>query len=475
VGEAYPLFQPTFNRSIQVEARDERLTSDAGLILLREVGERLGIFEWLAAHLDDRRAAGRCEYSLIKLLRTRLVALSAGYTEQSDVERLSHDTAFLLATASTRGDAPARGGRTASQPTLSRLVAAVGDLENVSALRESLAVLAGRSIRASGTPPVSVVLDVDSLPIEVHGHQDLSAYNGHYRYRCFHPLCASLGEYGDITGLWLRGGEVHTAAMADEMIIEAVELVERHIAPVRAVRLDAGFPSEHLLNVFEARGLPYLARLRKNARLLRCREKVHMPMRVPPADEPLIRFEDLEYQAESWSWPRRVVYVHINEPGDMVGRGFFIVTSMTTAEISPEDLLHLYRRRGCAEDAMGQWVRAVRPMLSSASRPKKTYRGRPIGEECELIDPTDANEGALLLSALASNLLAALRRPLIAATGKGWHLDKVRERVCKVGARFTFSGRRVIMAIAGTARLIWRVLWVEIEKIRLQPPPCPDG
>jgi hypothetical protein len=86
--------------------------------------------------------------------------------------------------------------------------------------------------------------------------------------------------------------------------------------------------------------------------------------------------------------------------------------------------------------------------LSSANRPKQTYQGRPVHNACELfdtIDTIDANE---------ASLLSARRRPLPAATGKSWHIYKVRERICKVGARFTFSGRRVVMAIAGTARAI---------------------
>ena len=124
---------------------------------------------------------------------------------------------------------------------------------------------------------------------------------------------------------------------------------------------------------------------------------------------------------------------------------------------------------------MGPRIRAVPQHLSSANRPNQTTQGHPIHNECELIDTTDSNEANLLLSVLAANILSALRRPLAAATGESWHLDKVRERICKVGARFTFSGRRVVMAIAGTARAIWRALWAEVEKIRLHPRPCPDG
>jgi hypothetical protein len=143
----------------------QTLISAAGLIFLREVGERLGIFERLASHLDDRRADSRSEYSLIKPLPTRLVALSAEYT-QGGRGAAQPRRDVQAGCGGDRCDAPARAGKTTSQPTPSRLIATVGDLENVNALWESLAALAARSIRASGTLPAAVVLDVDSLPIE---------------------------------------------------------------------------------------------------------------------------------------------------------------------------------------------------------------------------------------------------------------------------------------------------------------------
>ena len=54
MGEAQEwLFEPTFNRSIKVRQKDQRLTSDAGVLLLREADHRLGLVESLAQGMTD--------------------------------------------------------------------------------------------------------------------------------------------------------------------------------------------------------------------------------------------------------------------------------------------------------------------------------------------------------------------------------------------------------------------------------------
>lgn len=73
------LFEPTFNRSIKVRQKDQRLTSDAGVLLLREADHRLGLVASLAKRMTDPRDPTRVRYTLIELLRERLYALAQGY------------------------------------------------------------------------------------------------------------------------------------------------------------------------------------------------------------------------------------------------------------------------------------------------------------------------------------------------------------------------------------------------------------
>ena len=73
MGEAQEwLFEPTFNRAVKVCASDDRITSDAGLILLREADHRLGLTEWLAQQLADPRRQDLIRYQLVELLRERV-------------------------------------------------------------------------------------------------------------------------------------------------------------------------------------------------------------------------------------------------------------------------------------------------------------------------------------------------------------------------------------------------------------------
>ncbi len=174
MGEAHHLPGVTFNRSIRIEARPERMSSDGGSLLQREIGERLGVFAWLALHLEDGRDQDMVTHPFEELLRTMLLLLAQGWRDQDDADALRDDPAFRLSVSERRGQSSLREAEDApdglaSQPTLSRLVTGLAGPANRQGLRRALVVLAGRRIRAQGGPPKEgMVLDFDSLPREVH-------------------------------------------------------------------------------------------------------------------------------------------------------------------------------------------------------------------------------------------------------------------------------------------------------------------
>ena len=131
-------------------------------------------------------------------------------------------------------------------------------------LREGLQRLAGWRLKAMGgwRRPKTLVIDIDSLPVEVHGEQPGSAWNGYYHRRVYHPIVASAGETGDILDLRLREGQVHTADGGLEFVLEVLERAERHLCGKAAVRFDAGYPGEPLMAALEERGTHYVARVR---------------------------------------------------------------------------------------------------------------------------------------------------------------------------------------------------------------------
>ena len=107
MGEAQStLFALEFNRSIQVEARGERLTGDAGGLLLREVLSRLGLEELFERNLIDPRHPALITHPQIELLRTQLLLLAQGWQDADDATSLRDDPVFRLGVSNRRGTAP---------------------------------------------------------------------------------------------------------------------------------------------------------------------------------------------------------------------------------------------------------------------------------------------------------------------------------------------------------------------------------
>jgi hypothetical protein len=111
---------------------------------------------------------------------------------------------------------------------------------NRTTLRQSLLEVAARRTQAMrGHRLRHLTVDVDSLPIEVHGHQPGSEYNGHYHARIYHPLVASLGDTGDLLDVRLRKGAAHTAEGALDFILPLLDRVEEKLCQVAAARIEA--------------------------------------------------------------------------------------------------------------------------------------------------------------------------------------------------------------------------------------------
>ena len=123
--------------------------------------------------------------------------------------RCGHDPAFRLAVSSAAGMTPLGGPGLASQPTLSRFTAMMAAPDNLKVLREAVLELAGRGVQAqnAGKRLPKVTLDVDSLPIEVHGHQPKAEWNGHYNARIYHPLITSIAEDRRHAGCTAESGQ----------------------------------------------------------------------------------------------------------------------------------------------------------------------------------------------------------------------------------------------------------------------------
>lgn len=488
MGKTLQLFPsaPQFNGSLRIETRAEHLTSEAGAVIQREIIERIGIVRWLDERIKDPRNPLLITHPLAELLTTALILRGQGWRDQDDADTLRDDPVFRLAVSKRKGlsaltQRPAREdgqplGKNpmvpdglASQPTLSRLDRVLSDVDNRRVLRDGLLELAASRIKAGrrGRRLRNVTLDVDSLPIDVHGHQPGAKYNGYYHGTVYHPLVASIAETGDLLDVVLREGNVHTAEGALGFIAALIDRVEKSLCQVANVRFDAGLPEDGLLSHLETRNTGYVARVKNNAVLNRmATPHLTRPPGRPPS-EPRTWFHEMTYKAESWSRTRRVVLVVMEREGELLLHHFWLLTNWPLAQLPAADLLALYRERGTAEAHQGEWKDVFDPALSSSPRPKTTYAGDEPAKRYPAGDSFAINEVRLLLDALAYNVLHVGRVLIEKATGEGWSLRRLRERVLRVAARVLVHGRRATLVIAAGHSHLWSSLWSKLMRLQL--------
>src|ERR1017187_3688050 len=177
-------FQLSFNASLKIDFQGSRVTSDGGLILVRELDERLGFGELIAQHLTDSRQGKNTQLPLADLLRQSLYSRIAGYEDVNDAERLSQDPTFRLIGSEKIWD---RGAALTSrlQTFETEMLA---EEENFAGLARINRELIGKAEAVDS--PQRVVLDMDSTEIPVYGEQEQSAYNGPLRVHLLSPAAA---------------------------------------------------------------------------------------------------------------------------------------------------------------------------------------------------------------------------------------------------------------------------------------------
>lgn len=471
------LFEPSFNRSVKVQATDDRITSDAGLLLLREADHRLGITESLAERLCDPRRDDRIRYQLVELLRERIYALALGYAAQDDADRLAHDPAMKLAAWDRPGESPLEE-RLASQPTQSRLIDILThNPDNRYALRDALADACERHLRAEGGDHAArkITIDIDSFPIPVHGRQSGAAYNGHYKDTVYHPLVASYAVAGDYDSMHegqrlgngflhaiLRQGQVHTAHGVKRFVEEAISKGKR-LGYQLDLRIDAGYTDGQTLDYLTDENVRFLGRLKSNAIL----DRLAAPhLKRPVGRPPKGGYEDVielgHYQAESWRHPQRVLLVIVDKPDPRTGQlnllpdSFFLVVGWTAEALDGPAALARYRRRGTFEDRLGEFRQAIGPHLSHAD--------------------FHENETVLRLALLAFNLASILRIEYEDKAGSCLDLGRFQRDVLKAGGRVVKHARRVVLCVARVVVPFWQRLIACLNRWKLPPRfPPPRG
>ena len=404
-------FQLSFNGLLKVDFQGSHVTSDGGLILVRELDERLGLGELIDEHLSDSRQGTNKQFTLADLLRQSVYSRLAGYEDLNDPERVSIDPTFRLIGSQKIWD---RGAALTS--TLhgfeTEMLASEENLLGLMALNRELV---GQAEAFDDSE--RVVLDMDSTESPVHGQQEGSAYNGHFESVCYHPLLLFNG-HGDCLAAKLRPGNVHSAEDWDELLLPEIERQQAAGKQV-ALRGDAAFAKPEVYEASEERGVQYAIRIPANKSLELEIEDILFRPPGRPSRKPLVRYKSFRYQAESWSKARRIVAKVEHHQGELFPRVGFIVTSMS---LPSRSVVRFYNKRGTAE----QWIKEGKQATHWTRLSCHRFR---------------ANQVRLQLSVLAYNLGNLWRRLGLPNRIKSWSLTSLQHRLMKTGGRLVKHAR----------------------------------
>ena len=409
-----------FNRKIKFEFHGARLTSDGGLLAYRELDEALGLFNSASDVMNERRTGRNIQHDMTNLLRQSIYSRLAGYEDVNDAQRLSVDPVMRAVTAKKKRK------NAASVNTIGRFETGILTLrENL----DSLSEINGRWIQRAmeRTSHHRIILDMDSSESPVHGEQEGSAYNGHFKCNCYHPLFC-FNRYGDCEGAMLRPGNVHSADGWKELLEPIVQRYENKNVR-KYFRGDAAFAKPEIYEYLEEKGLLYAIRLRANDLLYD--EIKHLLIRPVgrPSRKPVVRFHDFKYQAASWKKMRRVVAKVEWHQGDLFPRVGFILTNLSAKAAS---VVRFYNGCGIAE----QWIKEGKYALNWTRLSCKHFL---------------SNQVRLGLFVLAYNLGNFLRRLVLPGKVKHWSLRTLLVKLIKIGAKVLRHSRYVIFQMAEVA------------------------
>src|SRR3954464_13684135 len=402
-------------KAVVADFQGGRLTTDAGALLLREVGDRLGLFGALDAAIPDPRHPLFIVHDQRSMLAQRIIAIASGYEDLNDHQTLRIDPTLQVAA----GRAPDPELPLASPPTLCRLENRV----DRKALAKIAEVLVDQFIAAHPRPPEHLILDFDATDDRVHGMQEMRFFQKYYDDYCFLPLYVFCGD--ELLVAYLRPSNIDACTHTRAVLKLLVQRLRAAWPGVKlTIRADSGFCRWRLMRWCDSHGIGYVLGLAKNPVLERAArdeiERAERQFRLTGLPQRV--FGSFSHAAKSRDRKRRVIvkaehtaqgpnprFVVANVPGD------------------PRELYEdVYCQRGESENRIKEQQLGLFADRTSCHR-------------------FVANQFRLLLSSAAYLLVQALRR--VALAGTEWaeaQVGTIRLKLLKVAARVVGSVRRVM-------------------------------
>lgn len=237
-----------------------RLTSDAGVLLLRQVDQRLGLVDAINACIPDPRDSRYVIHQQRAMLGQRIMAIAQGYEDVNDHETLRRDAALQVAT----GCSPEEETPLTSPSTLCRLENRITRKTIVDLHR----VMVDQFLDSHQKPPKEITLDFDATDDPTHGNQEHRFFHGYYRHYCFLPLYVFCGE--QILCAYLRPSKIDGAKHSQAILKLLVDHIRKRWPHVKIViRGDGGFCRRKLMRWCDRHDVGYIFGIARNKILAR--------------------------------------------------------------------------------------------------------------------------------------------------------------------------------------------------------------
>ena len=408
------------NKQIKINFNGGDLSSDGGLLLVKEFAARVGLIK-LVNKLFKTNDHTNCRiHTDPDNLMQMVYQIIAAYFEDNCADELTKDPVF---TAILGKD------KLASQPTLSRFWNRM-DGDTLAQLEEINAKM--REIVYSIRQPEHMLFDLDSTLLNTYGKQEGEGFNFHYQAHGYHPLLCYDGLTGDLLKAELRDGTQYCSKDADQFMIPLMqEYRTKYPSLPLYLRGDSGFASPNLYEACEENDCKYAIRLKINSTLISLAEDsdnaLYRATRENMVDY-AVEYGEFEYQAGSWSHPRRVVFKIEKPSGQMVHMFTFIVTTM---ESEPYQVIQFYCGRGKMENFIKEGKSGFD--FSSVSSHSKAV-----------------NANRLQVHALAYNLFNWFRRLALSASMRKQRIDTIRLKLLKIAAKAVHSSRYIVFKLCSS-------------------------
>ncbi len=397
------------------------LSSDSGLLLVRQAEESSQICQVMVECLEDERDSAKTKHPLANLISQRIYQIAAGYPDANDSNHLRHDPIFKIACQKL----PRPGAELlASQPTISRLENQINKQE-LSAIRR---LFIEKFIQSYEQAPEEIILDIDAWDAQTYGEQQLSLFHGYYGHKMYFPVLINEAQTGYPLILHLRAGNTHSGKGIAGILRWLLWRLKRAWPHVKIIlRGDAGFSLPELIEVCERSEVGYAFGYSNNAVLKRKISALLERARLEHirTGEKARLFDDVYYAAGSWNKPRRIVM-----KAEWLEKGSnprFVVTNLLT---DPQELYdNFYVHRGA----------------TSEHRIKELKLGIKANKlSCQKFI---VNQFRLFLSQAAYILMLKIREAAEGTKLANAQINRLRETLIKTAAKVSISVRRILVEL----------------------------